>query len=82
MILTEAEKDMWSDVDANHAARVQTLTAVMMALRFSDAWRKEAKDAESALLAAVARAERARDLLARTTETLDQAVRTHSRGRT
>ena len=81
-MITDAEAQMWSDVDAKHSARVQTLTAVMLSLKFSEAWLQEAKAAEFALLEAVRRAERARDQLARTTETLEHAVRLHSRGRT
>ncbi len=81
MIDPEQDLDEWAAIEAAHDNRVQTMATVMLALRFSEDARRKALRAEERLMNAAKAAELARDYLARSTVTLEQAVRLHAMGK-
>ncbi len=78
---TEAELDEWEAIEQRTVERARTLSAVMLAQRFNEAAVCVARNAEAELLRAAEKAERARQMLERTTATLEAAIRLHAMGR-
>ncbi len=80
--MNDQELDAWlAGLDADARAHFSSAVTLAVSVQCSEVARVECERAEAGLVAAIGRAERAREYLNRTTATMVQAIQLHAKGR-